>query len=1074
MNIAEKIEQLINYNSEDSYSFDFDKEYQTIFADEGERKTKYIIEHLLRQSEKKNVALNNFVYLCIGGADGSEPESILEKTEICHSILIEYSDSAADKAKKRAHQLQKSGKFLYVFTGDANQKLDIVLNKLEQLKKEKDIHGLVLSAQAVLHELPTRSPQYQLPVFLGRCFGLFNNNAFYAREPIAPIGWPDVVELSIPGTAGKRLEAFSCLVNEKLNITTSKPVAVGSDHVSLNKKLALEVLHKLLRSNNIAAFKHELQEQLTCIDPYRIKKLIEKDLGSGSTHVEPITTEGFSDAWERHKVKLRTEYGDLLSIPSTHAKIFAFSIKQVSDAKITKDKIPQLNFENQEKNKYLQNYILNKAEIRDSHSQYVDMHSTSPIPEEQHLHDYQDFDDDQSNINSTDESSCKNVNSVTDTTSTETQSLIAHEIINRLLAGSHKFIVLGSAGAGKTTLLRNIAYIIASEHTHFFPIIFNLYNNYLHFSKEGILKRISIHLGIKQNKVCELLSNGKLLLLLDGFNEIPLNKSADVCAHLGSFLTDFPSSCVIITSRHKFYLEGHEKSFIERQLQPLNASQSIQLITKKINNRINEAQRKKKARRIWDKITSNNVFQGVLLTPFYLEILIDLLASTSKEHYTSLGIITREFVKKVIKRELGKKKIFDPHKLAHEYTKIVRKMSALSVKMIQEDELDFQYEEICELFPDSQRSIELCVNASLLENKYENGKYCLSFYHENIRDYFAAEYLINHHDKISDLVYSWDQFATISRTSFNNKFVFKKERIGIVILSSELSVNASNFLRTIQIKSLSPDWREVLLLGIRVASASKALSKYCALEGVGNNLFIRNRELNVRKAAALSLSKINSENSRRELINLSKSEDTTTRLFATVALGKAPKNDVTSKRLLTLIFDSNPRVALKALKSICEQKSTMSNILVNLIKCYSFGLKNNKNFSAIKSVIKKRLTTQHNDNPQYLEPDDSFYNELASIMKFDHNNAPPIDTAIALISSFGPAVKPPYLIADPAESYSGIFSNSPFPGSIYSESFTAPIPCMPKRKGGIVNGENVKFSIKQFNDKKTWVVEEIF
>lgn len=53
MNIAEKIEQLINYNSEDSYSFDFDKEYQTIFADEGERKTKYIIEHLLRQSEKK-------------------------------------------------------------------------------------------------------------------------------------------------------------------------------------------------------------------------------------------------------------------------------------------------------------------------------------------------------------------------------------------------------------------------------------------------------------------------------------------------------------------------------------------------------------------------------------------------------------------------------------------------------------------------------------------------------------------------------------------------------------------------------------------------------------------------------------------------------------------------------------------------------------------------------------------------------------------------------------------------------------------------------------------------------------
>ena len=150
---------------------------------------------------------------------------------------------------------------------------------------------------------------------------------------------------------------------------------------------------------------------------------------------------------------------------------------------------------------------------------------------------------------------------------------------------------------------------------------------------------------------------------------------------------------------------------------------------------------------------------------------------------------------------------------------------SMTIKMIQEDELDFQYEEICELFPDSQRSIELCVNASLLENKYENGKYCLSFYHENIRDYFAAEYLINHPKKITDLVCTWDQVAKTSRKNFNNNFVFKKERIGIVILSSELSVNASNFLRTSQIKSLSPDWREVLLLGIRVASASKALSK---------------------------------------------------------------------------------------------------------------------------------------------------------------------------------------------------------------------------------------------------------
>lgn len=730
------------------------------------------------------------------------------------------------------------------------------------------------------------------------------------------------------------------------------------------------------------------------------------------------------------------------------------------------------NIVKQVKDKYLQNSILNKAEIFDSYSQYVDMFSSIPISEEQHLQDYQDFDDDQSEINSNDDFSCKKANSVEDTITTEQQLLIADEIINGLLSGSRKFIVLGSAGTGKTTLLRNITYRIASDHSRYFPIILSLQNNYLHFIKDGILKRLAIHIGINEKIVCELLSSGKLILLLDGFNEIKPSKIANICAHLGSFITDFPSSCVIITSRHKFDLEGHEKSFIVRQLQPLNKPQSIKLIYNKIDNIISEVQRKKNAERIWNNITSNNVFQGVLLTPFYLEILIDLFSSPKTDNYTSLGKIIRKFVIKVINRELRKEKIFDNHKMSCENTMIVQKMSAISFNMIHKDELDFQYEEICERFPDSQRSIWLCVNASLLENTFENDRYSLSFYHENIRDYFAAEYLINHPKKITDLVCTWDQVAKTSRENFNNNFVFKKERIGIIILSSELSINASKFLRTVQITSLSPEWREVLLLETRVASASKALSKYCALEG-GENLFIQSVERNVRKAAALSLSKINSDNSQRELINLSKSQDTTTRIFATVALGKSSPNDAISKRLLTLIFDSNHRVASKALKIILEQKKSMSNILVDLIKCYSFGLKNNQNFSAIKSVIRKRLATQHNDNSKYLEPDESIYNELSAIINSDQNSAPPNDTAIALILSFGPAVKPPHLIADPAESYSGIFSNSPFPGTINSESFTSPVPCMPKRRGGIVNGESVKFLAKQFDDEKTWIVDEI-
>jgi hypothetical protein len=109
--------------------------------------------------------------------------------------MIESSDFAADSAKDRAHRLRDSGNCLYVFTGDANQKLDADIPQLRELKAKEHLQGLTLSTQAVLHELPRRSPLFELTIFLGRCFGIFMNNAFYGREPISPERWPALVEL---------------------------------------------------------------------------------------------------------------------------------------------------------------------------------------------------------------------------------------------------------------------------------------------------------------------------------------------------------------------------------------------------------------------------------------------------------------------------------------------------------------------------------------------------------------------------------------------------------------------------------------------------------------------------------------------------------------------------------------------------------------------------------------------------------------------------------------------------------------------------------------------------------------
>jgi hypothetical protein len=75
MNVADKLEKLIAYKSEVSSNYTFDDDYQNIFANEGERKAQYIISDLLSKSEKTGVSLSKFAYLCVGAADGSEPEA---------------------------------------------------------------------------------------------------------------------------------------------------------------------------------------------------------------------------------------------------------------------------------------------------------------------------------------------------------------------------------------------------------------------------------------------------------------------------------------------------------------------------------------------------------------------------------------------------------------------------------------------------------------------------------------------------------------------------------------------------------------------------------------------------------------------------------------------------------------------------------------------------------------------------------------------------------------------------------------------------------------------------------------
>ncbi len=372
MDVNKKLEALIAYNS-NSTDISFDKDYQTIFEGEGVRKSKYIIDTLSTNSEVSKEDMSNYVFVSIGGADGSEAEEILRNTRIEKAILLEISEAASKSARKKAENIQKElGKELVVLQGDATQKLDDVINCMENFKKNSGCNGTVLSMQAILHELPKRSLGFRQTVFFGQLFGVFSKNIFFGREPIKVERWPDIIELKAGNGSSANLAKLADIINEKLSIAELETKAIANNYINIDSTLALELLHKLIRSESVSKFKYELGEQLTSVDIDLVQKIIENHLGIATVIVEPMITEGFKEAWKLHDVQVKDEQGKALSFPNTHARIVAISIHQdsPSNLKIGKNVSSRQLKKNTEKGKI--KTVSKRTEIRASYRETIE------------------------------------------------------------------------------------------------------------------------------------------------------------------------------------------------------------------------------------------------------------------------------------------------------------------------------------------------------------------------------------------------------------------------------------------------------------------------------------------------------------------------------------------------------------------------------------------------------------------------------------------------------------------------------------------------------------------------------
>jgi hypothetical protein len=321
--------------------------YNGTFEGEGARKTRFILNYFNELVEDMRLDLSGVVAVSIGGADGSDLAHIFENTAIRHGILLEYSDAGAGRARERAKDLADHGKTMIVVQGDATQKLEEVRSTLTRFRDHNECSGLALICLGVLHELPTRSPNFDLNHFFSRLLGVMKNKLVFISEPCSPQNWPDRVQLKIGNVSEDDLAVFAEYVRNTLfkNDEVIRPLVDG--FASMERDVAAETLFKLIRMDSMERLRLEMQERLTSFKEDECRRILDDCSDLSTESCTRTTSDGFRRAYAACSVVAKDEHGRPLQLPDTHVRIIASNLKELAhtsapdDAPLSKSRILQ-------------------------------------------------------------------------------------------------------------------------------------------------------------------------------------------------------------------------------------------------------------------------------------------------------------------------------------------------------------------------------------------------------------------------------------------------------------------------------------------------------------------------------------------------------------------------------------------------------------------------------------------------------------------------------------------------------------------------------------------------------------
>jgi len=323
----------------------YDKDYQFSFKDKGIRKASQVLEYVnaeyqcyLSKSKFQDNNSNDLTSLrsstaivSIGGADGSELITLMSALDSPSGILVEISPSATAAARARGIDL--------VIEDDVMDAAPKVVSQLRDWQKQSKISTVLISCQAVLHELPSRSSTFTKEAFLQEYLTPIMKAGlrvmFYAREPCPPSNWSqltDSIAIRLFGLHKDDVDALSSYIAQQLNIPSGVDLTNSSDddtRVILPVVLAQEVLFKMLYCKNIARFQYEMGEQMTSFQPKNwLASLRDMQM---HTRVRYLTTDHFSESYHQEEllleepVAVNARDGTPLEMPKCFVQLFASS-----------------------------------------------------------------------------------------------------------------------------------------------------------------------------------------------------------------------------------------------------------------------------------------------------------------------------------------------------------------------------------------------------------------------------------------------------------------------------------------------------------------------------------------------------------------------------------------------------------------------------------------------------------------------------------------------------------------------------------------------------------------------------